>query len=586
VICVGQKDSSGKPDPPKAGNAHKMFNPRMVQAESVYETGGFWFTLVQAIYHCFKFSCIFVCRKNLMMMNRNHSLPFLLAFFILSVQLNAWAQSTPTWSGSVANIIYNNCSNCHNQGGIGPFPLMSYNDAVGSSAGINFAISNSTMPPWPADTTYRRFAHERVLTVNERQQLLDWLSNGMPLGNPLDEPPPPVINNGSALPQAPQLSVTIPTYTITSTTDIYRCFVIPSGVVNTQFIRGFEVIPGNRSVVHHVLVYQDTTGQCAQLDANDPLPGYTSFGGVGASSASLIGAWVPGSMPSIYPQGMGIRLRPNADIVLQIHYPGGVAGQSDSTKVNFLLSPPTGMRQLYINPIVGNMNLTNGPFIIQPNTVKTFHAQYQVPPINISLLDVAPHMHLLGKSISSFAVSPTQDTIKFIRINDWNFHWQGAYTFKTVQKIPANSIIRGTATYDNTTNNLHNPSNPPVTVTWGEGTNDEMFLIYFTYTPYQAGDEFIVQDSSMLVTGVKSWIVPGQNEFLYPNPGNGQFRMKEPLKTATRIRISDLQGKLMLDEVLNAGENSIDLLHLGNGFYLAELSDNQSSRKQKIIVSK
>jgi len=44
--------------------------------------------------------------------------------------------------------------------------------------------------------------------------------------------------------------------------------------------------------------------------------------------------------------------------------------------------------------------------------------------------------------------------------------------------LPAGTILEMTAYYDNSLNNLKNPSNPPVPVRWGERTTDEMCLTF------------------------------------------------------------------------------------------------------------
>jgi hypothetical protein len=238
------------------------------------------------------------------------------------------------------------------------------------------------------------------------------------------------------LPVQPTVSGRIPDYVVTSPIDIYQCFVIPSGTTQDAFIKGFELIPGNPALVHHVLVYQDTTGYCASLDAADPAPGYTSFGGVGSSSASLVAAWVPGSSPRIYPAGMGIPMKAGADLVLQSHYPSGVAGGLDSTRVNLILDYTAGLRPLTIAPVLNHTTtLTNGPLIIPPNVISTFNSEFTVPFAQYSILDVAPHMHLLGKSIKAFGKTPQGDTIPFININNWRFHWQGSYSFRKLLKM-------------------------------------------------------------------------------------------------------------------------------------------------------
>jgi hypothetical protein len=258
-------------------------------------------------------------------------------FFVLFVALNSFAQ-TNTWSNNIASIIYSKCATCHHQGAIGPFNLMSYNDAVAAASGILDAVSDDRMPPWPPDTTYRKFAHQRALNIQQKTAILDWINSGLPEGNIANAPAPPVFPVGTSVNQTPDLVAQMPVFTNYANVDIYQCFVMPSGLNVAKYIKGFELIPGNRQIVHHILVYADTTGICANLDAQDPNIGYLSFGGVGSSSAQLIGLWVPGAEPQFYPNGMGLRLPANADIVFQIHYPGGTNGQQDSTKINFFFS--------------------------------------------------------------------------------------------------------------------------------------------------------------------------------------------------------------------------------------------------------
>ena len=64
-------------------------------------------------------------------------------------------------------------------------------------------------------------------------------------------------------------------------------------------------------------------------------------------------------------------------------------------------------------------------------------------------------------------------------------------------KIPSATKIVGTATYDNTAGNPHNPNTSPQTICVGLNTTDEMFVIYYLYTLYQNGDENLNLDSLM-----------------------------------------------------------------------------------------
>jgi hypothetical protein len=119
-----------------------------------------------------------------------------------------------------------------------------------------------------------------------------------------------------------------------------------------------------------------------------------------------------------------------------------------------------------------------------------------VTPVDLSILSVNPHMHLLGKTFLAYAITPQKDTIRLVKINKWDFKWQYYYTFKHPLKIPAGSTIYAFGTYDNTDKNPYNPYHPPRDCKerndfMSMGTTEEMFQFIFTYLPYQPGDEQI-----------------------------------------------------------------------------------------------
>ena len=114
--------------------------------------------------------------------------------------------------------------------------------------------------------------------------------------------------------------------------DIYRCFVIPIPIDSNKTVAAFEFRPGNRRVVHHALLYLDSTGAARAKDESEPGPGYTSFGGPGILPTGGLGGWAPGAVPRLLPDGMGKFLRKGSDLVLQVHYhPDGKAEKDQSS---------------------------------------------------------------------------------------------------------------------------------------------------------------------------------------------------------------------------------------------------------------
>ena len=237
-----------------------------------------------------------------------------------------------------------------------------------------------------------------------------------------------------------------------------------------------------------------------------------------------------------------------SNIVFGMHYPLGTYGMYDSTKVIFHFYPTNevGIRQVTADAILQNWALS-----LPPNQVTPATAQYGGAnglPVDISVLSVFPHMHLLGKTIKAYAINAQGDTIKYVNVHDWDFHWQDFYFFQHIQKTPVGSVLHAEATFDNTTNNPENPSNPPVHVYAGENTTDEMMLVYFHYLLYQPGDENYDLESLMSV-GITELSNENNGDWnVYPVPFSDQLTINnEQLQEGDRVSvyIYDFQGKLI-----------------------------------------
>lgn len=510
----------------------------------------------------------------------------LIAFMFLAGSF-ALAQD---WSTGVAPILFNKCAPCHHSGGAGHGDFTKYDTAVFYAGAINAYVAAGIMPPWPPDH-YRTFAHERRLNSQEISTIQAWIMNGVPKGDTTLAPPVPSFSGGAMLGTPPDLVYQMPSYTVTQAGngDVYWNFVIPTNTLQNQFIRGFEFLPGNTAIVHHALVYVDTGSTALTNDANYPGPGYPGFGGVNSTSAKLIGAFVPGSTPFLLPQGFGMRFPQNSVIIFAMHYPAAAAGMIDSSKIHLYLAGGNSREVFFVPALNHATSMTNGPLVIPANTTRTFHEAYTVPA-NVSVFGVAPHMHLIGRSIKSFAVpAASTDTIPLINIPNWDFKWQGAYYFQKVQKIAAGTTLHATAFYDNTSGNPLNPNSPPLLVTSGENTGDEMMLVYFAYALYQPGDENILIDSSLAPTAIPQ-LGYGDTEFfpVWPNPTQEIIHLKwftqnsEALQIFVRNRLGQVIWSW--DYPANAGYRveTLSALEWPSGLYLVELKGRQGSLVQKV----
>ncbi len=506
--------------------------------------------------------------------------------FLLFIHASLSYAQTPDYSEHIAPIVYKNCSSCHRSGGIAPFSLTSYTQVKNHASGISNAVSSGIMPPWSADTNSVRYVHERALTQSDVQKIVDWVNGGTPEGNPALAPKPPVYNTNYALGN-PDLQVKAPLYkSKASVKDEYVCYSIPTNLNVDKWVKGIEVIPGNSSMVHHCLVYIDEAGT---------YPTDTIGGDCGGPTSSiLLGEFTPGSIPHFFPNDnfnkFGVKLKAGAKLVLAMHYPLGSYGKLDSTKVNLHFYPDgsSGLREVYAASV-----LSNWSFCIAANTKDTVYAEYPAAgkslPAKISVLGVFPHMHLLGKEMKTWAITPTNDTIDLGNINKYDFEWQGFYTYRKLQILPLGSRIYGSAIYENTSANTNNPNSPIKQVCAGENTSDEMFLIFFQYMLYTANDENIdiekmVADQDA-TSGVRFIDVNSLNAFPNPIRSNEYLQINAPNDTYA-LTVVDVNGKVLLSQNIvhsNAGPLSI-AQHFDAGIYFISLQASTQNYVTKVVV--
>ena len=120
----------------------------------------------------------------------------------------------PNYSEDIAPILYGKCLQCHHNGGIAPLALGTYASVVSNAGMIQHVTSTGEMPPWPPDTLFQHYAYENTLSMKEISTIMDWITNGSPLGDTSLLPPMPTFTNSSLL-GTPDLELQIPTYTST-----------------------------------------------------------------------------------------------------------------------------------------------------------------------------------------------------------------------------------------------------------------------------------------------------------------------------------------------------------------------------------
>jgi hypothetical protein len=317
-------------------------------------------------------------------------------------------------------------------------------------------------------------------------------------------------------------------------TDEYRCFLVDPKFTSSGFITGSQFLPQNGSIVHHAILYRLNAAEvdkAKELDAKTEGDGWQCFGGSGledgrnnGGGTDWLGAWAPGNNEKLIGDATGYPVEPGTQIVLQVHYnllyTNGKSGPTDQSSVRLRLLPGTAsvtplQTMLLSAPIELPCSATeSGPFCDRNAAIEDLvkrtgsQAREAVDGLNklcnqgkaptagptqqcdipvrqpATLYAVAPHMHLLGRSISLELNPGKADARKLLDQPVYNFDDQSSQILQEPVQLKAGDTLRVSCTHDATIRTQLPELKPlkPRYVVWGDGTSDEMCLTMLTGT--------------------------------------------------------------------------------------------------------
>ena len=381
-----------------------------------------------------------------------------------------------TYAADVAPILMENCVTCHRPGEVAPMSLLTFEDARKWARSIGEQVSERRMPPWHAAPGLREYTNDRSLDDADVDVIQRWVAAGSPRGD-TQLPPVPTFSEGWQLGQ-PDIELTwdAPYQIAAEGDDEYRCFVLDPQLEEDQWIDVIEVIPGNRTIDHHIVIYVDQRGRTApRRDEAEPGEGYTCFGGPGFA-AYMVPGWGPGYMAAETPPGSGYLLQAGAKIVVQMHYhKNGTAGE-DLTRVGLRFARNPIQKVLYNGYVLGlALQIPPGDANYSVDARTTVRE-------DITVHSIVAHMHYLGKSMDIWATLPDGSRVDLVTVPRFDFYWQTQYLLSEPQRLPEGSVVHMQATFDNSAESPYQHSDPPQLVTFGEQTTDEMAVAVFFHT--------------------------------------------------------------------------------------------------------
>jgi hypothetical protein len=407
-----------------------------------------------------------------------------------------------TYHRDVRPLLEQHCVNCHSEGETAPFVMDLDAEAWVDGApdwvpAAVAAIEAGTMPPWmPDEADCQPLDDSRALPAADKELISTWAAGGYVIGDP-DSYEPPELPSTERVPDTPAdlVLTAVESYLPDATRpDDYHCTPLDYTFEQDTWVRGFTVRPDQVHLVHHVIVYRlepEDAYIADQRDAAEEGPGYTCFGSPGTWNADTMVAWAPGQNPEFYDEGVARRITAGSKLVIQVHY--NTLGATEERP----LAPDATAVELWTLPPgeVPEHQLVSLPYAQTRFAIPPGEPRHQVEyfeslsflgdlPFEIRTIGVMPHMHQLGRRIRADLLRGSGGKQCLVDIPDWDFNWQQTYFFDDAEPVivGAGDSVRLRCIYDNSVENqpvVNGQQLEPRTVGWGDGSLDEMCLIYF-----------------------------------------------------------------------------------------------------------
>lgn len=435
-------------------------------------------------------------------------------FCVISCLLAAiFAYSQPTFTQHIKPILEQKCVHCHNQVGNAPFPFKDYEDVKERSKTIRYVTEKKLMPIWKANPRYSHFEGENYLTEAEIKLIGEWCDAASPKGKGKSQINLSPTNRRFTKPDF-VLSNTQPIILKPIGEDIFGLVKIPFEFPEPFDVGAIVFKNEQNAFMHHVSIF------VLEEPAQHPIEmkkGKDNFFLPPIDKDTLAGKvfnlynylnilppnqyeywdlvrykthWQPGRTASFLPPKTGFKMPKKGVILLDmIHYLPIPKDLIENIRIEIYKAPEKVERQLLSSSIgIGNEFSTGSPIVLMPNQQRWIESITELPA-DMSLYEITPHMHLIGREFIAFAISPQNDTIPLIHIPEWDMGWQETYRYKQLLKLPKGTKIVIQGYYDNTTSNPKNPNNPPKIVQQSMNKQDEMLLLMLNFFEYQEGDE-------------------------------------------------------------------------------------------------
>src|ERR1022692_3264957 len=250
---------------------------------------------------------------------------------------------------------------------------------------------------------------------------------------------------------------------------LYHHITVATNFAEDKWVQAAEIRPGNRAVVHHVIVF------AADHAPRDRTSGENKGEGGRDWAGAKLAGFAPGEQPKVYPPGTAKLLKAGAKLLFQLHYTPNGKPATDRTSIGLIFTRGPIEHQALSG------TATNFRFAIPPGDPNYEVRSSWTAPEDVRIVDLMPHMHVRGKDFTYTAVYPDGHSEIVLRVPKYNFNWQLVYLMQDPLLLPKGARLECVAHFDNPPNNPANPD-PRKEVRWGPQTWEEMMIGWFDYT--------------------------------------------------------------------------------------------------------
>ncbi len=436
-----------------------------------------------------------------------------------------------SYSKTIAPLLVKNCVECHRTGGIAPWAMNEYKKVQGFAPMIREVLRTARMPPWHADPHVGSFVGDRSIAAADMATLVHWVEAGAPRG----DGPDPLTADAPVSSQwplgEPDLIVTLPPFQVPATGVVdYQRPVVKNPLDHAVWVRAVTIMPGDRTVVHHVLAGYSM-----------PAPGARRVIPEADLFDNYLGGYAPGMEAYAFPADTAVRLEPGGQFVLQEHYTPIGKATTDVTRIGlyFYKEPPKYIlrHNVVLNPA---LRIPAGDAAHEETAYQLFHK-------DAILYSLFPHAHYRGSSAKFELQYPDGRRQLLLSVPRYDFNWQREYVLKEPVAIPAGSKLVYTTVYDNSPQHKGNPD-PTKTVTWGLQSWDEMLYGGVRFRWVDETIEHQTHDTQLArIQQLFGYADRNRDDKITPQELPGEMR---GLERAMGLLDSNRDGALSIDELM------------------------------------